>query len=79
MNWLVLSVVLSVVLTVGLNLAVRAFPKGPRRLQARADSWLAPYSDDRSPRVREFFPWKAMLIGSVALTLLVNLIAALAR
>ncbi|MEY2426418.1 MAG: hypothetical protein QOI61_1990 [Actinomycetota bacterium] len=79
MSWLVLSLVLSVALTVVLNLGVRAFPNGPRRLQERADSWVAAQPQDRSPRVRVFFPWKAMLIGSVVLTVLVNLIAALAR
>ncbi len=79
MSWLVLSLVLSVVLTLVLNLGVRAFPGGPRRLQQRADTWLADAADDPSPRVRVFFPWKAMLVGSVVLTVLVNLVAALTR
>ncbi len=79
MNWLVLSIVLSIVLTVVLNLGVRAFPNGPRRLQERADSWVERQADDSSPRVRVFFPWKAMLIGSIVLTVLLNLIAAVTR
>lgn len=70
MNWLVASLVLSVVLTIGLNLAVRSFPNAPRRMTERVD--------DRR-RVQVFFPWKAMLLGSIVLTVIVNLVAALAR
>jgi hypothetical protein len=66
MNWLVLSIVLSVVLTVVLNLAVRAFPGAPRRLEERLQA--------DSPRMRVFFPWRAMLIASVVLTVLVNVL-----
>ena len=79
MSWLVLSLVLSVVLTVALNVGVLAFPSGTRRLPQRTDAWLDTRAVHHSPRVRVFFPWKAMLIGSVVLTVLVNLVAALAR
>ncbi len=79
MSWLVLSLVLSIVLTVVLNLGVRAFPNGSRRVGERGERWLADRALDDSPRVRVFFPWKAMLLGSIVLTVLVNVIAALAR
>ncbi|MBA2610262.1 MAG: hypothetical protein H0U92_15095 [Actinobacteria bacterium] len=78
MSWLVMSLVLSIVLTVGLNLGVRAFPNGARRMEERTGDRVARRTID-APRVRVFFPWKAMLIGSIVLTVLVNLIAALAR
>lgn len=74
-----LSLVLSVVLTVALNLAVRAFPNGRRRVEERAASWLEAPPEERPSRVRVFFPWKAMIIGSIALTVLLNVVAALAR
>ncbi len=79
MSWLVMSLVLSIVLTVGLNLGVRAFPNGARRMEERTGDRVARRTIDDAPRVRVFFPWKAMLIGSIVLTVLVTLIAALAR
>lgn len=79
MSWLVLSLVSSIVLTVVLNLGVRAFPNGGRRIEERTERWFESRRVDDAPRVRVFFPWKAMLIGSIALTVIVNLLAALAR
>jgi hypothetical protein len=78
MSWIVVSLVLSLVLTVVLNLGVRAFPNGSRRFEDRTEQWMASRADG-GPRVRVFFPWKAMLIGSIVLTVLLNVIAALAR
>ncbi|HUR78971.1 MAG TPA: hypothetical protein VMZ22_13570 [Acidimicrobiales bacterium] len=69
MSWLVLSLVLSLVLTVVLNVAVRAFPGQIRRLETPAET----------ARVRVFAPWKTMLVASIALTVIVNLVALLAR
>ncbi len=79
MSWLVMSLVLSIVLTLVLNLGVRAFPNGARRMEERTGDWVARATNDDAPRVRVFLPWKAMLIGSIVLTVLVNLIAAMAR
>lgn len=76
-NWLLISIVASVVLTVLLNLGLRAFPgagdRAARGLYERmpdepAGGW------DRRPQVRVWFPWKAMLIASVLLTLVLNLV-----
>jgi hypothetical protein len=75
MQWLMVSIVLSIVLTVVLNVAVRAFPGGADRATRRLDDWTARSSDYDGPRVRVFFPWKAMLIGSIVLTVLVNVFA----
>lgn len=77
-NWLVFSVIASVALTVVLNLALRLIPGAGDRATRRMATWAANEPDeryDRSPdqrRVRVFFPWKLMLIGSLLLTVVVN-------
>lgn len=74
---LLTSIVVSVVLTVVLNLAVRAFPGATERGIRRVDGWAQSQSqlpaDGR--RVRVFFPWKAMLLASLGLTILLNVFA----
>ena len=72
MNWLVASILLSVVLTVVLNLAVRAFPGTAERSSRRLDEWAA---SPRRSGVRVYFPWKGMLIASIVLTVLLNIVA----
>lgn len=69
MQWLVVSIVLSVVLTVVLNVALRAFPGAGER----ADRELARVVDER-PNGGVIFPWKAMVVGSLLLTIGLNLI-----
>jgi len=72
MQWLVASLVLSVVLTVLVNLALWLFP-GLRERTARAVEVLTnSASGDR--RTRVIVPWKAMLAASLMLTVLVNLV-----
>ena len=76
-RWLVVSVALSVVLTVLLNAGLRAFPGAGHRIARRLAGLTSPDIDD--PRahhrgVRLFVPWKAMIIGSVILTIVVNLV-----
>jgi hypothetical protein len=75
MQWLMVSIVLSILLTVALNVAARAFPGGTDRAARRLDEWTARSADYDGPRVRVFFPWRAMLIGSIVLTILVNVFA----
>jgi hypothetical protein len=79
-DWLLWSLILSVVLTVILHVALRAFPnageRAPRGLQERAWEAEAGRRDDR--RVRVFFPWKAMLVASILLTVVVNVVLRLA-
>ena len=77
MQWLVVSLALSVVLTVVVNVALRAIPESGRR----AARWLAEHtppgpSDTMAgqPRARLFVPWKAMIVASIILTVLLNLL-----
>ena len=71
-----ISVGLSLVLTVLLNLALRAFPGAAHRLARSLTSFMSSPADDPTSdrRVRVFVPWKAMLIGSLILTIVVNLV-----
>ncbi len=77
MHWLAVSLVLSVALTVALNLGIRAFPGAGDRAARRLEE-LATRDIDRRPdpgrRVQVFVPWKAMIVGSLILTVLVNLL-----
>jgi hypothetical protein len=75
-QWLAISVVLSVVLTVLLNVAVRAFPETARRLERSLTTFTSKDRDapPNDRRVRVFVPWKAMVIGSVILTIVVNVV-----
>ena len=83
MNFILTSLVASVVLTLLLNLLPLLFPnaaaKAHRKLQEHAQRTIEQHEDDNQPRVKVFFPWKAMLFGSIALTLLVNLIGFLSN
>jgi hypothetical protein len=77
MNWLLVSLVASVVLTIVLNVGLRAFRGPGDRTSRRLESW--PGADDqRRPgserRVAVFFPWKAALIASLVLTILLNVV-----
>lgn len=85
-QWLVASIVLSIVLTVVVNLVLWLFPGAGRRV---ADGFgrLADDADDADRRapgradshVHVFAPWKAMLIGSIVLTVVLNLLLMLSR
>ena len=71
MQWLVASLVLSVVLTVLVNLALWLLPALRERTD-RAVEGLTNSASDR--RTRVIVPWKAMLVASLMLTVLVNLV-----
>jgi hypothetical protein len=74
-NWLAVSLVLSVVLTVVVNLVIRVFPDRSERAARRlADSMIPRDVDDDDRRVRVYAPWKAMLIGSLILTIAINVL-----
>lgn len=76
-RWLVLSVALSVALTVLLNVGLRAFPAAARRVARGLTRLTPPTVDDaraHDRRVRVFVPWRAMILGSIALTVVVNLV-----
>jgi hypothetical protein len=77
-EWLAVSLVASVVLTVLLNVALRLFPSSGRSLSRLASERSAPEpGDDR--RVRVIAPWRAMLVASVVLTVLLNAVLWLSR
>jgi hypothetical protein len=76
-QWLVISVGLSVILTVLLNVGLRAFPEAARRLARSLTTFTSPSADDartHDRRVRVLIPWKAMVLGSLILTILVNVV-----
>ena len=77
MQWLVISVGLSVILTVLLNVGLRAFPGAGDRVARSFTTFTSRRADDartngRSARV--FLPWKAMILGSLILTVVVNVV-----
>jgi hypothetical protein len=72
MQWLLASLVLSVVLTVLVNLALWLFPGLRERTARVGEGFTNSASKDR--RTRVIVPWKAMLVASVILTVLVNLV-----
>ena len=82
-QWIVVSIVLSIVLTVVVNLALWLFPGAGRRVAdgfGRLADTADRKADDRGgSHVRVIVPWKAMLIGSIVLTLALNLLVVLAR
>jgi hypothetical protein len=78
-GFLIASIVVSVVLTVLVNLALRA--PGARRRVADQVQQMVERSERSEPDgrrsgsgVRVIFPWKAMLIASLVLTVLLNLV-----
>ncbi|HKY13706.1 MAG TPA: hypothetical protein VJM33_02185 [Microthrixaceae bacterium] len=72
MEWLVLSVVLTLLL----NVAIRLWPGPAQRGAERLVDWTerqeASKPDAEPGRVRVFVPWKAMLIVSIGLTIVLN-------
>ena len=68
---------MSVVLTALPNIGLRAFPDAGRRA-ARGLAELTPTDYDceheRDRRLRVFVPWKAMIVRSVILTIVINLV-----
>lgn len=77
-NFILYSIVGSVVLTLLLNFLPLIFPNfaanAMRKLEESARRTIDQHEDDNQPRVKVFFPWKGMLIGSVILTILVNVL-----
>ena len=82
-DFILYSIIGSVVLTVVLNILPLLFPnaadKLQRKIEENARRSIEQHQNDDLPRVKVFFPWKAMLIASVVLTVVLNLIGFLAR
>jgi hypothetical protein len=69
--------ILSAVLTVVLNVVLHAFPRTSRRAARRLDDLMTPNRPDGrddEPSVRVVFPWKAMIVVSVILTIATNIV-----
>ena len=83
-DWLLFSIVASVVLTVVLNVGLRLFPGTGRSLEDLLDRITQRVetpnrADVRAeapdePRVRVIVPWKLMLVASLILTIVLNLL-----
>ena len=82
-NFLLISLIGSIALTLALNFLPAIFPnaaaKAERKIVEKMQQTHSDRLDPDTPKVRVFFPWKIMLIGSVVLTVLVNLVGALAN
>lgn len=82
-NFLLASIIGSVVLTILLNILPLVFPnaaaKTQRKLEENARRAIEQHEDEQRPRVKVFFPWKAMLLLSLLLTVLVNLVGFFSR
>lgn len=82
-DFLLYSVVGSIVLTLLLNVLPMLFPRSSRKLEEkvhrRMEEAMAEQDADNPPRVKVFFPWKIMLIASIVLTIIVNVVGLLAR
>jgi hypothetical protein len=80
-RWLVISVGLSVILSVLLNVGLRVFPDAGHRVAESVTTFTSPSVDDartNDRRVRAFIPWKPMILGSLLLTIVVNVVLCLA-
>jgi len=73
-DFLLTSLIASVVLTLALNLLPALFPNAAAKAERKIVEKM-----QETPKVRVFFPWKAMLLISLGLTVAVNLIGVFAR
>lgn len=82
-DFILYSVIGSIVLTVVLNVLPIIFPRAADKLQHKIEEnarrAIEQHQDDTQPKVKVFFPWKAMLVASIVLTVVVNLINAFSR
>lgn len=82
-NFLLTSLIASVVLTILLNLLPMLFPKAAEKVERKIVEKMQESHSDRidpnTPKVKVFFPWKAMVLISIGLTVLVNLVSFMAR
>jgi len=71
-EWLLYSLIASVVLTFVLNLGLRLFPGLGRSAEDRFLDRMEDQLPGRKSRVKVVFPWKAMLLISVVATIALN-------
>ena len=82
-NFITFSLIASVVLTIVINILPIIFPNAADKLQKKIEEnarrSIDQHEDDNQPSVKVFFPWKTMVIGSIVLTVLVNLVGFFSR
>jgi len=82
-QFLITSLIASVVLTLVINILPILFPnaaaKAQRKIEENARRAIEQHEDNDRPRVKVFFPWKAMVLISLGLTLVVNLVGMFAN
>ena len=82
-DFLITSLIASIVLTLALNLLPMLFPNAAAKAERKIVEKMQETHDNRvnpnTPNVRVFFPWKAMILISIGLTIAVNLVGFLAR
>ncbi|MCA0893755.1 DUF2905 family protein [Microbulbifer agarilyticus] len=82
-EFILYSLVASVVLTLLVNLIPLVFPDAASRAQKKIEEHarraIEQHEDPERPRVKVFFPWKAMILVSILLTILVNVVAYFTR
>jgi len=82
-DFLMTSLIASVVLTLAINLLPMLFPNAAAKAERKIVEKMQETHEDRvnpnTPKVRVFFPWKAMILISIGLTIAVNLVSFLAR
>ncbi|MDZ7675595.1 MAG: hypothetical protein U5K30_11075 [Acidimicrobiales bacterium] len=61
-------------LTIVLNVAVRVLPGAGRRVGRWIEKATAPEPGEDDRRGRVIVPWKAMIVGSIGLTIVLNLV-----
>jgi hypothetical protein len=80
-DFLLWSLILSIVLTTGVNVGPRLFPGLARKARHRIEDTIAPPDPRERPedrgRVRVIIPWRTMLAVSVVVTLALNLVLVL--
>ena len=82
-DFLIISLIASIVLTLALNLLPMLFPNAAAKAERKIVEKMQETHDNRvnpnTPKVHVFFPWKAMILISVGLTIAVNLVGFLSR
>lgn len=77
-DFIIQSLIASVVLTVLINVVPRLFPDATRKIERqiheKIEQGIADQEDGKRPKVKVFFPWKTMLVVSLVLTVLVNVL-----
>ena len=82
-DFLLTSLIASILLTLALNFLPALFPNAAAKAERKIVEKMQQTHDNRinphTPKMRVFFPWKAMILISIGLTIAVNLIGMLAR